>query len=89
VWWLTRGVRCLPDRSDWLSPAEAERSAALRFAKRRTEYLLRRLAAKHAVTAVLGRPTDPAALARIEVGNEPSGLPPPRRGRLGGRAPGR
>ena len=47
----------------------------MRFTKRRTEYLLRRWAAKHAVAAEVGLPVDPGALARIEVRNAPTGAP--------------
>jgi 4'-phosphopantetheinyl transferase len=75
VWWLAVGEDSLPAGSGWLAPAEAARAAALRSTKRRTEYLLRRLAAKHTVAAVTGRSAEPAALARIEVGNAPSGAP--------------
>lgn len=73
--WLVRGEDALPAGTRWLSPAEAARAAALTHPKRRTEYLLRRLAAKHAVAAVTGRPADPAALAGIEVANAPGGAP--------------
>jgi 4'-phosphopantetheinyl transferase len=47
----------------------------MRFTKRRTEYLLRRWTAKHAVAARLGLPVDHAELARIEVRNAASGAP--------------
>lgn len=75
MWWLAREVDAVPAGSDWLAPAEARRAADMRHAKRRIEYALRRLAAKHAVAAVLGLPTDPAGLARIEVANAPDGSP--------------
>ncbi len=61
--WLALGEDALPAGEQWLSPAEAATLTGLRFTKRRTEYLLRRLVAKHAVAAVTGRPTDPTALA--------------------------
>lgn len=73
--WLARGESALPAGTRWLSPAEAARAAALAYPKRRTEYLLRRLVAKHAVAAVTGRPDDPAGLAAIEVANAPGGAP--------------
>jgi 4'-phosphopantetheinyl transferase len=73
--WLARGEASLPAGTRWLSPTEAARAAALSYPKRRTEYLLRRLAAKHAVAAVTGRSSKPAALAGIEVPNAPSGAP--------------
>jgi 4'-phosphopantetheinyl transferase len=73
--WLARGEDCLPDGTQWLAPAEARRAAALAYPKRRTEYLLRRLAAKHAAAAVTGRSTESSVLARIEVANAPDGAP--------------
>lgn len=73
--WLALGEDALPAGELWLAPAEAASLAALRFTKRRNEYLLRRLVAKHAVAAVTGRPTDPTALAGIEIRNAPSGAP--------------
>ena len=69
--WLALGEDALPADQQWLAPAEAATLAGLRFTKRRTEYLLRRLVAKHAVAAVTGRPTDPTALAGIEIRNAP------------------
>jgi 4'-phosphopantetheinyl transferase len=73
--WLARGENDLPADPDWLTAGEAARAARLRYSKRRTEYLLRRFTAKHAVAAVLGLPADPPGLARIETGNAPTGAP--------------
>ena len=73
--WLALGEDALPDGEHWLSPGEAEVLARLRYTKRRTEYLLRRLVTKHAVASVTGRSIDPADLAGIEVRNAPSGAP--------------
>jgi 4'-phosphopantetheinyl transferase len=70
--WLARGEGALPAGLDWLTPREAEHAAGLRYPKRRTEYLLRRLAAKHAVIAALGFDGGPA---RVEVRNAPGGAP--------------
>jgi 4'-phosphopantetheinyl transferase len=75
VRWLARGEAAIPTDPGWLTPVEAGYAAGLRYTKRRTEYLLRRLAAKHAVAAVVGLPTEPAGLARVEVRNAPSGAP--------------
>lgn len=47
----------------------------MRFAKRRNEFVLRRLTAKQAVAAVIGWPTGLEALRRIEICNEPGGAP--------------
>lgn len=66
----------MPADQSWLAEGEAARAAGMRFTKRRTEYLLRRWAAKHAVAAATGRPADPPALlARIEVRNAVTGAP--------------
>ena len=73
--WLALGEDALPAGEQWLAPSEADSLAGLRYTKRRTEYLLRRLVTKHAVASVTGRPTDPDTLAGIEVRNAPSGAP--------------
>jgi 4'-phosphopantetheinyl transferase len=75
--WLALGEEALPpeDQDQWLAPGEAASLAGLRYTKRRTEFLLRRLVTKHAVASVTGRPTDPATLAGLEVRNAPSGAP--------------
>jgi 4'-phosphopantetheinyl transferase len=70
--WLARGEHALPADLTWLTPAEAATAEGLRYTKRRTEYLLRRLAAKHAVAAALGVTGE---LTRIEVRNAASGAP--------------
>jgi 4'-phosphopantetheinyl transferase len=73
--WLALGEEALPVEEHWLAPGEAAVLAGLRYTKRRTEFLLRRLVTKHAVALVTGMPTDPATLAGIEVRNAPSGAP--------------
>jgi 4'-phosphopantetheinyl transferase len=76
--WLALGEEALPPKEQeqqWLAPGEAAIVTGLRYTKRRTEFLLRRLVTKHAVASVTGRPTDPATLAGIEVRNAPSGAP--------------
>ncbi len=73
--WLAVGEPAIPEGTGWLSPAEAARAATMRFTKRRTEYRLRRLAAKRAVSAVLGRPVDERSLATVEVLNRRGGAP--------------
>lgn len=73
--WTARGEHEIPSGKHWLSPRERERLAGMRFTKRRTEYLLRRWAGKQAVAAAAGLPTEPSALARIEVANLPTGAP--------------
>lgn len=73
--WTAQGERDLPRSEEWLTRHEAEHAAGLRFAKRRVEYLLRRWVCKHAVASVLDLSTEESSLARIEVGNRPSGAP--------------
>ena len=74
--WLARGEDALPAGVGWLAQGEMRRAASMSYTKRRTEYLLRRLVAKHTVAALTGRqPADPAVLASIEVRNAPSGAP--------------
>jgi 4'-phosphopantetheinyl transferase len=73
--WLARGETSLPADASWLAPGEALRAAGMRFTKRRTEYLVRRWAAKHAVATELGLPFDPVSLARVEVRNAATGAP--------------
>lgn len=75
MWWLAVAEDDLPAGDAWLSEAERSRAAAMRFTKRRTEYRLRRLAAKRAVAACLGLGTDPADLRRVEALNRPGGAP--------------
>lgn len=74
-WWLARGEDALPAGTDWLTPEEAARAARMRYPKRRTEYLLRRLVVKHAVALVTGGSVETAALAGIDVRNAPDGAP--------------
>lgn len=65
----------MPSGLDWLSARERARLDAMRFTKRRTEFLLRRWVGKYAVARSLGHPTDPLSTARIEMLNHPSGAP--------------
>lgn len=73
--WLASGEAQIPAGRDWLTDAEGARAASMRFTKRRTEYLLRRLAGKRAVAATVGLPEDPASLRRVGVLNRPTGAP--------------
>ncbi len=73
--WLARGEPHLPDTTAWLTEYEARRAASMRFTKRRTEYLVRRLTAKHAVLATLGWDVDVTTLARVAVPNRLTGAP--------------
>ena len=73
--WLAIGEDQIPVGREWLTEAEGTRAASMRFRKRRTEYLLRRLAGKRAVAAIIGLPADPASLGRVGVLNRPTGAP--------------
>jgi 4'-phosphopantetheinyl transferase len=73
--WLAAGEADVPADSSWLTTHELQLAAEMRFTKRRNEYLLRRWAGKVAVGTVLGRRSDPGALAGIEVSHHPSGAP--------------
>jgi 4'-phosphopantetheinyl transferase len=73
--WLARSAEAVPAGVEWLAPGEVAHLDTLRFPKRRAEYRLRRLVAKHAVAIACGRPVDPEALAAVEIGNEPGGAP--------------
>lgn len=76
VGWLAQGEHQLPDGVGWLAPREAERRAGMRYTKRRSEYALRRWAAKTAVASVLGWEVgSPDELARIEAANRVTGAP--------------
>jgi 4'-phosphopantetheinyl transferase len=73
--WLARGEDQMPAAAEWLSAAERGRADALRYTKRRTDFMLGRWTLKLAVAKALGWSDDPAALARIEGRNAPSGAP--------------
>ncbi len=75
MWWLARGEEHLPGDSSWLSQGEANYVNAKRFTKRRTEFLVARWAAKHALGQVLSTPLTLAGLRRIEVRHAASGAP--------------
>jgi 4'-phosphopantetheinyl transferase len=75
TWWLARGEDQLPAAADWLSAAERRRVGALRYTKRRTDFLLGRWTLKLAVAKVLGWPDDPDMLARIEGRTALTGAP--------------
>jgi len=73
-WWAGH-EDALPDGLEWLSARERARFEALRFTKRRNEYLLRRWVGKRTVAARVGLDTGPVSLARIEVLNRITGAP--------------
>ncbi|HEX6467717.1 MAG TPA: 4'-phosphopantetheinyl transferase superfamily protein [Streptosporangiaceae bacterium] len=70
--WLARGEPQLPRDISWLSPAEAQRAAEMRFTKRRTEFLVARWTAKRAIAGLMGQDIDPT---RVEVRHHVTGAP--------------
>jgi len=75
VYWLEQTAAQVPEHTDWLNATDAAYANGLRFAKRRTDWLLGRWTAKRAVAACLPLPTDPGTLVDIEIRPEPSGAP--------------
>ena len=71
VYWFEQTAADVPRVSDWLSPAESARLEALRFARRRADWLLGRWAAKQALSRCLSI----SRFREIEVSAAPSGAP--------------
>lgn len=71
--WLARGEAGLPAGDAWLSAAERERAAGMRFSKRRTEFLVARWTAKQALSLV--HPGPGPAPERFEVRHHSTGAP--------------
>jgi 4'-phosphopantetheinyl transferase len=69
VVWLSQGEEDVPSSREWLAADECRRAEAMRYAKRRSDYLLGRWTAKQAVARVLGGRTEPVRLAAIEIRN--------------------
>jgi 4'-phosphopantetheinyl transferase len=76
VYWFEQTAAQLPRESDWLSPAELMCLNGMRFARRRSDWLLGRWTAKHALSLYL----DISRLREIEVLAAPSGAPQVRVG---------
>jgi 4'-phosphopantetheinyl transferase len=75
VYWLEQPRANLPSESDWLGPNEILRLEAMRFPKRRADWLLGRWTAKHAVAACLGDSTEAENLSALEIRTATSGEP--------------
>lgn len=73
--WLATGMADVPSDTSWLAPLEAARAASMRFAKRRSEFVLSRWNAKRALARVLEIEPEPPELARIEVRPAWTGAP--------------
>lgn len=75
VYWLEQTAADVPAENQWLSAGEVLFLGRLRFAKRRNDWRLGRWTAKHALAACLSLPSDPLALANIEIRAAVSGAP--------------
>ncbi len=73
--WLARSEDDVPADLRWLSDPERRRAEAMRFRKRRSEFVLARWAAKHALSAVLELPATVETFAALEVRPRPTGAP--------------
>lgn len=74
--WLACAEGEVPPGGDWLSARERSRLDALRFPKRRGEFLLRRWTGKQVAALALGiEPSTPAGWARVELLNHRTGAP--------------
>lgn len=75
LYWLEQQLRDVPPADDWLGPSELSRLAALRIAKRRSDWRLGRWTAKTAAALLLHRPLHARALASLEIRPAASGAP--------------
>ncbi len=73
VYWLEQTEAEIPAENYWLTRSETLRLDALRFPKRRDDWLMGRFTAKRAVAAWLGM--RPARLEEIEIRSAASGAP--------------
>jgi 4'-phosphopantetheinyl transferase len=75
VYWMEQTTADVPDGHGWLSANEASYLRAIRFPKRRADWLLGRWTAKNAVASFLGIPPEPRMLRDVEIHPAPSGAP--------------
>ena len=75
VYWLEQVEAQVPPQDRWLSPAETDLLAALKFAKRRADWRLGRWTAKNAAAHCLGVPLAMQTLRQIEIRASLSGAP--------------
>ncbi len=74
--WLLQHCNDLPDDSHWLTANEKDRVAAMRFEKRRADWLLGRWTAKHALAAYVNSCVGVGLrLQDIEISNDADGAP--------------
>jgi len=75
VYWLEQTAADVPAENDWFSANEAGRLSAMRFTKRRADWLLGRWTAKRALSVYLGVPANPHVFKKMEIRSAPSGAP--------------
>ncbi len=75
VYWLQQAEQDLPTENDWLSASETVCLNALRFPKRRADWLLGRWTAKCALSAYLGVPAHIEIFRKIDVVPAADGAP--------------
>lgn len=73
--WLARGEDDVSSDPGWLSARERERAEGMRYRKRRSEFVLARWTAKHALSAALDLPVSIESFADIEVRPRSTGAP--------------
>jgi len=75
VYWLEQFEANVPRELKWLGERELVQVSGMRFAKRRSDWLLGRWTAKHAVAACLRLPADLRSLAEVDLRPATSGAP--------------
>jgi 4'-phosphopantetheinyl transferase len=75
VYWLEQSRADVPAHNGWLSANEVVCLNAMRFAKRRADWLLGRWAAKHALSIYLDVPLRLQVFKKMELRPAPSGAP--------------
>jgi len=75
LYWFEQITANVPAGEGWLSIGEANYARALRFPKRRADWLLGRWTAKNAVALMLGFASEADVLRKIEIRPGPSGAP--------------
>lgn len=73
--WFSAGLDDVPNGSDWMDSALQMRLRRMRYAKRHSEAMLGRWAAKNAIAMTLDMSTDTTALSTITVRNAADGAP--------------
>lgn len=75
VYWLEQVEAQVPHQDRWLSPAETDLLATMKFVKRRADWRLGRWTAKNAVAQCMGVPLAMQTLRQIEIRASLSGAP--------------